>query len=137
MYLQINTVVYDTDWEIENIYENSQIIWSQICTHRLLFVYIWSTLNIYWFLGIRILCQRIQTNSYTVTFGYYQYLVQHSMNNTEGKKTAIRCYLNTAKVFMNIVIVSNIILPAWAFSCLQGILFLLQVKDFRIGTVVL
>ncbi len=52
----------------------------------LLFVYIWSTLNIYWFIGIRNCCQRIQMNSYSVTFDYSQYLVQHSMNNPEGKK---------------------------------------------------
>jgi hypothetical protein len=33
-------------------------------------VYIWSNLNIYWFISIHIRCQRIQTNSYLVTFNY-------------------------------------------------------------------
>jgi hypothetical protein len=51
----------------------------------ILFIYIWSTLNIYWFIGIWLRCQQIQTNSYSVTFGYSQYLVQHSMNDPEGK----------------------------------------------------
>ncbi len=32
-------------------------------------------------------------NSYSVTFGFTQYLVQHSMNNPEGKKTTFRHYL--------------------------------------------
>jgi len=59
----------------------------------LLFINIWSTSNIYWFIGIRIHCQGIQTNSYLVIFGYTQYLAQHSMNNPEGKKSTIRCYL--------------------------------------------
>ncbi len=33
--------------------------------------------------------------SYSVTFGYTQYLVLHSMNDPEGKKTTIRRYLHT------------------------------------------
>ncbi len=37
-------------------------------------------------------------NSYSVTFGYTQYLVQHSKNDTEGKKTTIRHYLMSAKI---------------------------------------
>jgi hypothetical protein len=45
------------------------------------------------FIGIQIRCQRIQTVSYSVTFGYTQYLVQHLMNDPEGKKTTIRRYL--------------------------------------------
>jgi hypothetical protein len=32
-------------------------------------------------------------NSYSVTLDYSQYLVQHSMNDPEGKKTTIRRYL--------------------------------------------
>jgi hypothetical protein len=32
-------------------------------------------------------------NSYSVTFSYPQYLVEHSMNNPEGKKTTISRYL--------------------------------------------
>ncbi len=59
MYLQINTVKYNADREITNIYENLQIVRSQFFTDMLLFVYIQSTLNIYWFIGIQIRCQRI------------------------------------------------------------------------------
>jgi hypothetical protein len=45
MYLQINTIKYDAVWEITNIYENLQIVWSQILTDMLLFIYIQSTLK--------------------------------------------------------------------------------------------
>jgi len=86
-------VKYDANREITNIYENLQIVLSQYCTDKLLFIYIWSTLNIYWFISIRIRCQRIQMNSYSVTFGYTQYLVQHLMNDPQGKKTTIHHYL--------------------------------------------
>ncbi len=70
MYLQINMVKYSADWEIMNIYENLQIVWSQFITDMLLFIYIQSTLNIYWFIGIQIHCQPIPMKSYLVTFGY-------------------------------------------------------------------
>jgi hypothetical protein len=33
--------------------------------------------------------------SYSVTFGYTQYLVLHSINDPKGKKTTIRLYLLT------------------------------------------
>jgi hypothetical protein len=91
VYLQINTVKYDADQEITNIYENLQIVLSQFFTDMLLFILIRATSN--WFIGIRICCQRIQTNSYLVTFDYSQYLVQHSMNDPEAKKKTIRHYL--------------------------------------------
>ncbi len=65
----------------------------QFSTDLLLFIYIRSTSNIYLFMGIRICCQQIQTNSYSVTFGYSQYLVQNLMNDPEGRKTTIRRYL--------------------------------------------
>ncbi len=68
MYFQITTVKYDADREITNIYENLQIVWSQFVTDMLLLVSIRSTSNIYSFIGIRICCQRIQTNSNSVTF---------------------------------------------------------------------
>ena len=68
MFLQINTIKYDTDREITNIYENLQIVRTHFFTDMLLFVNIRSTSNNYWFIGIRIRCQRIQTNSYSVTF---------------------------------------------------------------------
>ncbi len=60
MYLQINMVKYNADWEITNIYENLQIVQSQFFTDMLLFIYIQSTLNIYWFIGILIHCQQYQ-----------------------------------------------------------------------------
>jgi hypothetical protein len=59
VYLQINTVKYDADQEIMNIYENLQIVSSKFFTNMLLFIYIWSTSNIFWFIGIRIRCQQI------------------------------------------------------------------------------
>ncbi len=46
MYLQINMVKYDADWEIMNIYENLQIVRSQFFTDMLLFVNIWSTVAV-------------------------------------------------------------------------------------------
>jgi hypothetical protein len=66
-----------------NIYKNLKIVWSQFFTD---IIYIQSTWNIYWFIGIRIDCQQIQTNSYSITINYSQYLIQHLMNNPEGKK---------------------------------------------------
>ena len=68
VFLQINTVKYNVDQEITNIYENLQIVRSHFFTDIVLFVNIQSTLNIYWFIGIRIHCQRIQTNNYSFTF---------------------------------------------------------------------
>ena len=70
MYLQINMVKYDTDREIMNTYENLQIAQTQFFTDKLIFIYIRSNLNIYWFIGIWICCQPIQMNSYLVTFDY-------------------------------------------------------------------
>jgi hypothetical protein len=102
--LQINTIKYDANWNIMNIYENLQIIQSQFCTDMLLFIYIWSTSNIDWFISIQISWEWMQTNSYLVTFGYSQYLAQHSMNDPEGKKTTIRHYL----------------IWSWLFSCLSS-----------------
>ncbi len=93
MYLQLNMVKYDADWEITNIYENLQIVWSQFFTDMLLFIYIQSTSNIYWFIGIRICCQWIQRNTYSVTFDYLSYSVRYLMNKPTGKKTTIRHYL--------------------------------------------
>jgi len=70
VFLQINTVKYDVDGEIMNIYKNLQIFWSQFFTDMLLFVNIWSTSNMYWFISIWICCQWIQTNYYSFTFDY-------------------------------------------------------------------
>ncbi len=84
MYLQINMVKYNADGEITNIYEKLQIVQSQFFTDMLLFIYIRSTLNIYWFIGIQIHCQRIPTNSYSVTFDYSYYSVSYLMSDNEG-----------------------------------------------------
>jgi hypothetical protein len=51
-----------------NIYENLQIVRSHFFIDIVQFVNIRSTSNIYWFIGIRIRCQRIQTNNYSFTF---------------------------------------------------------------------
>ncbi len=88
MYLQINIVKSDADREIMNIYENLHIVRSQFFTDMLLFVYIQSTSNIYWFIGIW-----IQVNSYLVTFDYLYYSVRYLVNQPEGKNTTIRRYL--------------------------------------------
>ncbi len=81
MFLQINTIKYDTDQEIMNIYENLQIVRTHFFTDMLLFIKILSTSNIYWFIGIWIHCQRIQTNNYSFIFDYS---VRYSMSETEG-----------------------------------------------------
>ncbi len=54
MYLQINTVKYDTDQEIMNTYENLQIVWTQFFTDKLIFIYIRYNSNIYGLIGIQI-----------------------------------------------------------------------------------
>ena len=41
----------NADREIMNTYENLQIVGSEFFTHKLIFIYIWSNLNIYWFIG--------------------------------------------------------------------------------------
>jgi hypothetical protein len=61
-------VKYDANREITNTYDNLQIVQSQFFTDKLVFIYIWSNSNIYWFISIQIHCQRIQTKSYSVTF---------------------------------------------------------------------
>ncbi len=45
-------VKYDANQEITNTYENLQIVGSQFFTDKLIFIYIWSNLNIYWFISI-------------------------------------------------------------------------------------
>jgi len=52
VFLQINTVKYNVDREITNIYDNLQIVRSHFFTDIVLFVNIRSTSNIYWFIGI-------------------------------------------------------------------------------------
>jgi hypothetical protein len=37
VFLQINTIKYDTDWVITNIYKNLQIVRTHFCTNMLLF----------------------------------------------------------------------------------------------------
>ncbi len=65
--LQINTMKFNANWEITNTYENFQTVWSQFFSDKLIFIYIWSDSNIYWFISIQICCQRIQMKSYSVT----------------------------------------------------------------------
>jgi hypothetical protein len=45
-------VKYDADREIMYTYENLQRVHSQLFTDKLIFIYIWSNSNIYWFIGI-------------------------------------------------------------------------------------
>jgi hypothetical protein len=73
-------VKYNTNWEITKTYDNLQIVQSQFFTDKLIFIYIWSNSNIYWFISIRIPCQQIQINGYLVTFDYSSY----SMAGNEG-----------------------------------------------------
>jgi hypothetical protein len=54
-------------------YENLQILQSQFFTNEVMFVYIWSNLNIYWVIGFQIHSHQIQTNSYSVTIDYLQF----------------------------------------------------------------
>jgi hypothetical protein len=63
-------VKYDANQEITNTYENLQMVRSLFFTNKLIFIYIPSNLNIYWFISIWIHCQQIQMNSYLVTFDY-------------------------------------------------------------------
>ncbi len=44
----------DADQEIMITYNNLQIDQSQFFTDMLIFVFIWSNLNIYWFIGTQI-----------------------------------------------------------------------------------
>jgi len=47
-------VKYDADREITITNENLQIVWSQFFTDMVIFIYIWSNLIIFWFIGIQI-----------------------------------------------------------------------------------
>jgi len=40
VYLHINMVKYNANWEIMNTYKNLQTVWSQFFTDKLIFVYI-------------------------------------------------------------------------------------------------
>ncbi len=77
-------VKYNANQEIINAYENLQIVQCQFFTDMLIFIYIWSYSNIYWFIDIRIRCQQIQTNSYSNTFDYSYYSVSYLMSNNKG-----------------------------------------------------
>jgi hypothetical protein len=61
-------VKYNANREIMNTCENLKIDQSHFFTNMLVFVYIQSNLNIYWFIRIWIHCQQIQTKSYSVTY---------------------------------------------------------------------
>jgi hypothetical protein len=45
-------VKYAAYQEIINTFENLQIVQSQLFTDKLIIIYIWSNLNIYWFIGV-------------------------------------------------------------------------------------
>ncbi len=77
-------VKYNANWEIMNTYKYLQIVQSQFFTNELIFIYIWSNSNVYWFIGILIHCQRIQKNSYSVTFNYLWYSVSYLMSDNAG-----------------------------------------------------
>ncbi len=47
-------VKYDADTEITNTYDNLQKAQSQFFTDKLIFIYIWSNLNIYQLISIHI-----------------------------------------------------------------------------------
>jgi len=66
----MSSVKYDANCEITNTYKNLQIVQSQFFTDKVIFVYIWTNSNIYWFIGICICCRRIQMKNYLVTFNY-------------------------------------------------------------------
>ncbi len=50
-------VKYNANQEIMKTYENLQIVQSQFFADKLIFIYIWSNLNIYSFIGIHTGCQ--------------------------------------------------------------------------------
>ena len=56
--------------KLQILSEKLQIVQFQFFTDMVIFIYIWSNSNIYWFIGIQIRCQQIQTKSYSVTFDY-------------------------------------------------------------------
>ena len=69
MYLQINMVKYDADWEIMNIYENLQIVWSQFFTDMLLFIF-----GLLW-ISIGLLVFRFVASKYKHLFGHFQLFI--------------------------------------------------------------
>ncbi len=76
-------VKYDANWEITNTYEFTNSLIS-VFTDKVIFIYIRSNSNIYWFISIRVCCQWIQTNSYSVTFDFSYYSISNSMSNNIG-----------------------------------------------------
>ncbi len=99
MYLQINMVKYDADREIMNSYENLQTVWSQFFTDMLLFVYIRSTSNIHWFIGIRICCQE------------YQRRAIQSLSTIRNIRSAI--WWAIPKVILNYSHIPSLSFPSW------------------------
>ncbi len=70
VHLQIYLIKYDPNQEITNTYENLQIFQSQFFTEKLIFVYIRSNSNIYWFIGIQIHSNSLLTNKNEGLFAY-------------------------------------------------------------------
>jgi hypothetical protein len=50
--LQISSIKYDANQEIGNTYENLQIVRSQLCTKKLIVIFIQSYSNIYFGLSV-------------------------------------------------------------------------------------
>ncbi len=67
----------------------------------LLFVPIRSTSNIYWFIGIHIRYQQIQTNSYSVIFDIHTIQSGIRWTNPKVNKITIRRYLLHPHPFAN------------------------------------
>ncbi len=70
--------------KLQILSEKLQIVQFQFFTDMVIFIYIRSNSNIYWFIGIQIRCQQIQVNSYSVTFDYSYYSVSYLMRDNEG-----------------------------------------------------
>ncbi len=72
MFLKINTVKYDADQEIMNIYKDLQIVRTHFFTDMLLFINIWYNLNI---LFVYRYSDSLPMNINEVLFGYFQLFI--------------------------------------------------------------
>jgi hypothetical protein len=77
-------VKYDNDREITNIYENLQIVQSQFYSDKLIFVYIWSNSNVYWFISIWIQLVQYMANRYLVLLKFSVNLNSHLVFKFRG-----------------------------------------------------
>jgi hypothetical protein len=72
VFLKINTVKYDADQEIMNIYKDLQIVRTHFFTDMLLFINIWYNLNI---LFVYRYSDSLPMNINEVLFGYFQLFI--------------------------------------------------------------